>query len=113
MAKKNIEIVKSKQPKLAPAMTPEARQNQLIALATNLAEERLRNGTASSAEIVHFLKLGSTKNKLEEEIMQEEKKLMIAKTEAIQSGKDIEKLYSEAIDAMMLYTGSIGNDDGE
>jgi len=87
------------------ALTPEARENQLIALATNLAEEQLRNGTASSQVITHYLKLGSTKERIEKEILERQKDLITAKTKALESAERIEELYSNAIKAMQKYQG--------
>ena len=98
--------------KIRPALTPEARENQLIYLATNLAEQQLRDGTASSQVITHYLKLGSSKEKLEQEILKENKKLLTAKTEALQSAKRVEELYAEAITAMRKYSGT-GVDEDE
>ena len=94
-----------------PAMTPEARENQLIALAVDLAEKQLSEGIASSQVITHYLKLGSTKERIEKEILQEQKELLKAKTEAIQSGKRVEELYSNALNAMRLYGGQKREDD--
>lgn len=88
-----------------PALSPEARENQLIAYATNLAEKQLREGTASSQVIVHYLKLGSSKERLEKQLLAEQVKLAEAKTEAIQSAQRIEELYSDAIEAMKRYSG--------
>ena len=87
------------------ALTPEARENQLISLAVNLAEKQLREGTASSQVITHYLKLGSTKERMEKEMMQEQIKLLTAKTEALQSAKHSEELYTEAIAAFRRYSG--------
>lgn len=92
--------------KMRPAATPEARENQLISLATDLAEKRLREGTASSAEVVHFLKMGSTKEKYELEKVKLETELVRAKTEALQSAKEVETLYKEALSAMRTYSGN-------
>ena len=97
--------------KIRPGLTPEARENQLIYLATELAEKQLREGTASSQVITHYLKLGSSKEKLEQDILKENKKLLVAKTEAIQSAKRVEELYSEAITAMRRYSGHEVEDD--
>lgn len=97
--------------KIRPALTPEARENQLIALAVDLVEQRLLDGTASSQETTHFLKLGSMKNRLEMEKLKEENKLLQAKTESIQSAKRVEELYAEAINAMRRYSGNGGNDE--
>lgn len=97
--------------KIRPALTPEARENQLIALAVDLVEQRLLDGTASSQETTHFLKLGSMKNKLEMEKLQEENRFLKAKTEALQSSKRMEELYLEAIKAMRRYSGQGGSPD--
>ena len=96
--------------KMRPALTPEARENQLISLAVDLVEQRLIDGTASSQETTHFLKLGSMKNRLEMEKLEEENKLLKAKTESIQSQKRVEELYLEALNAMRNYAGQ-GNTD--
>lgn len=95
----------SKKNKMRPALTPESRENQMIFLATELAEQQLRDGTASSQVITHFLKLGSSKEKLEHEILKEQKKLITAKTESLESSKRIEELYANAITAMREYGG--------
>ena len=86
-----------------PAISPEAQENQCIALAFKAVEEKLRNGTASSQEIVHFLKLGSSKEKIEKEILSEQKKLIKAKTEALEAAQRVEELYKNAMDAMKNY----------
>lgn len=98
--------------KIRPALTPEARENQLIALAVDLVEQRLLNGTASSQETTHFLKLGSTKAKLELEILEKEKELMAAKTEQLKSQKRMDEMYVKAIAAMKKYSGN-GDDIDE
>ena len=91
--------------KQRPALDPEARENQLIALAINLAEKQLMEGTASSQVITHYLKLGSTKERIEKEILEKQKDLIAAKTEAIQSAKRVEELYANALEAMKNYSG--------
>lgn len=91
--------------KIRPATTPEARENQLISLAYDLVEQRLLDGTASSQETTHFLKMGTAKAKLEKEILEKQKELITAKTESLQSGKRIESLYEAAIKAMREYNG--------
>ena len=83
--------------KIRPALTPEARENQLIYLATELAEKQLKEGTASSQVITHYLKLGSTKEKIEREILEKQKELISAKTETLKSTKKIEELYANAL----------------
>lgn len=88
-----------------PAITPEARENQLISLAVDLAEQQLREGTASSQVITHYLKLGSTREKLERERLEEENKLLKAKTKAIEDQGEYKELVAEAIKAMRNYSG--------
>lgn len=92
--------------KIRPALTPEARENQLVSLAVDLAEKQLLEGTASSQVITHYLKIGSTKEKIEKEILEKEKILIEAKTEALKSAQHIEELYKNALDAMKNYKGS-------
>lgn len=95
----------------APAITVEAREKQLISLAVDLAERQLSEGTASSQVITHYLKLGSTKEKLEKEKLEKENELLRAKTEALQSTKKVEELYLNALNAMRSYSGQDeGND---
>lgn len=99
--------VKDKQSKqqreLKPATTPEAREQQLINLAVNLAEKQLIDGTASPSVISHYLKLGSTRERLEREILDKQSKLMEAKAEGIIKTKENEQLAKAAIDAMKNY----------
>lgn len=92
-----------------PALTPEARENQLVSLAVKLAEQQLKDGTASSQVITHYLKLGTVKEKLEREKLEKENELLRAKAEALQSAKRQEELFEEAIKAMREYSG--GNVD--
>lgn len=88
-----------------PAMTPEARENQLIAAAVDLAEQQLRDGTASPSVITHFLKLASTKQQLEIEKLKSETEFLRAKADTLQSNQRSEELYAEAIAAMRRYSG--------
>lgn len=88
-----------------PATTEEGRENQLISLASDLAERQLIDGTASSQVITHFLKLGTSREKLEQERLQRENLLLSAKVDQIQSAKRIEELYETALNAMRQYAG--------
>ena len=97
--------------KMRPASTPEAREKQLISLAVDLAEQQLRDGTASSQVITHYLKMGSFKEKLERERLEEENKLLRAKTEQLRSQKSSEELYAKALKAMGIYSGQGEPDD--
>ena len=92
--------------RIRPALSPEARENQLISLAIDLVEQRLIDGTASSQETTHFLKLASTKARIEKEILEKQKELISAKTENLKSAQRIEELYAEAITAMRNYSGN-------
>lgn len=87
----------------AKGLTPETRQNQLIALAYDLVEERLRNGTATSQETTHFLKMGSPRARLEEELLKKDCELRNAKIEGLEREKRIEALYEDAIAAVKRY----------
>lgn len=88
-----------------PALTLEGRENQLISLASDLAERQLGDGTASSQVITHFLKLGSTREKLEQARLENENLLLAAKVEQIASSQRMEELYRQALAAMKTYAG--------
>jgi hypothetical protein len=94
-----------------PALSPEARENQMISLAVDLAEKQLQEGTASSQVITHFLKLGTTRAELEKEKLAKENELLEAKTKAIQSAERVEELYLNALNAMKNYSGQGDSDD--
>lgn len=96
-------------PSLRPALTPEGRETQLISLAMDLVEQRLRDGTATSQEVTHFLKLGSPRNLLEEEKLKKEIELLDAKKADLQSREKIEELYSDAMKAFGIYSGQTEN----
>lgn len=98
---------------MRPALTPEARENQLISLAIDLVEQRLIDGTASSQETTHFLKLASRKAKLEAERFELENELIKAKTKALRDQADMKVLYAEAIAAMRRYSGHGSDYDEE
>lgn len=90
---------------IRPALSPENAENQCIALAMDLVRQRLIDGTASSQETTHFLKLGSTKARIELEMLELEKELVVAKTEKIKSEERSEQMYADAIKAMRNYGG--------
>jgi len=92
-------------PRNRPAITTEARENQMISLAVNLAEKQLLDGTASSQVITHYLKLGTVKEKLERERLEEENRLLKAKTKALESAEEVKVLYEDALKAMRNYAG--------
>lgn len=107
--RKNVTTEKTQRRR--PATTPEARENQLISLAVDLAESQLKDGSASSQVISHYLKLGSSRERLEQERLRGENKLLEAKAEAMASGARVEELYTNALNAMRSYSGRSGSDD--
>lgn len=106
--KKETKTPSDSRRKIRPALTPEARENQMISLAVDLAEQQLLDGTASAQVITHYLKLGTMKEKLEREKLQKENELLIAKTKALESAERIERLYEDAMSAFKSY-GSVGD----
>ena len=102
---------KSTSRRKAPALTPEARENQMIALAMDRVEERMMNGKASAQEYIHFLKLATTKSQLELEKIRQENQLLEAKTAALESAKRTEEMYTNAIAAMRTYMGADNESD--
>lgn len=100
-----------KQTASRPPTTLEAQENLMISLAVQCAEKQLRDGTASSQVITHYLKLGSTKEKLEKEILEKQKELMDAKTRSINSNSEAKDLYEKALTAFRRYSGAEGEED--
>lgn len=105
MAKVKAPTTSGHRQEIRPALTPEARENQLISLAIDLVEQRLLDGTASSQETTHFLKLATNKAKLERERFELENELIRAKTQALRDQADMKVLYADAIAAMRRYSG--------
>lgn len=95
-------------PRRRPATTPEDRENQMIALAVDQAERQLEEGTASSQVITHYLKLGSSREKLEQERLMRENELLAVKKETLESAQRIEGLMTEALNAFRSYSPSTG-----
>lgn len=89
-----------------PATSPEQREGEMVSLASDLAEEQIRGGTASSQVITHFLKLGSSRERLEQERIRHENELMEVKKEAMAGQARVEELYRSALDAMRSYSGN-------
>jgi hypothetical protein len=88
-----------------PATTLEGRENQLVALATDLAEKQLLEGTASAQVITHYLRLGTTRERLEQEKLARENELLTSRTEELASRAKTEELYTNALAAMRTYSG--------
>ena len=101
------------QRKFRPATTPEGREKQNTALAVDLVEQRLRDGTATSQETTHYLKLASPVERLKQEKLEKEIALIDAKIKAIESQARTEEMFSNALRAMSIYSGGLKNDDTE
>ena len=97
--------------KIRPASTPEAREQQMISLAVDLAEKQLQEGTASPSVIVHYLKWGTAREELEREKLKKENAVLEAKASAYKSAENIEALYTNAINAMKGYAGMSGDSE--
>lgn len=98
---------------LRPPMSLEAQENLMISLAVQCAEKQLRDGTASSQVITHYLKLGSSKEKIEKEILEKQKELIEAKTKNINSNSEAKELYANALAAFKRYSGAGSDNDEE
>lgn len=85
---------------------PDAQESYMVNLAIKLAEKQLREGTASAQVISHYLKLGSSRERLEKELLDKQIALASAKTESIQDAKHVDEMYVEAIKAMKRYSGN-------
>ena len=99
--------------KIRPALTPEARENQMISLAVDVAEQQMLKGTASSQVITHFLKLGSRKEQLEREKLENENELLRTRIKALESSEKSEEMYAKVLRAIKEYSGREDIDDGD
>jgi hypothetical protein len=105
MATRRVSAQENSSSRRPPATTPEGRENQVVAMAFDLAEKRIREGTASAQEIVHFLRLGSTREQLEQQRLATDIELAKAKVASMDDAKKNEALYQEALNAMRAYSG--------
>lgn len=92
-------------------LSQEARENQIISLAYDLVEQRLRDGTASAQEVTYWLRYGSRKDKLEQEMMEAKNEVLRAKADAIKAVEKSERMYAEAIRAFRAYGGEGDEED--
>ena len=111
-AKSDIESTKVSRKQVSkPAISPQARENQIISAAYDLAEKRIKNGTASSQEIIHFLRMGSEKEKLERIKLEEENKLLREKTKSLAASTNIEQILKDGLKALGRYRLKEEGDD--
>lgn len=94
-----------------PARTPDERENQLISDAVDLAERQLKDGTASAQVLTHYLKLGSSRERLEQQRLKNEVALLETKRQLMESEKRTEALVQDALEAMRTYTGHSSPED--
>lgn len=107
---KKVSTSANAQKDYAPAASPFARDMQLKNRAVELAEQQIRDGTASSQIITHFLKMDPEKERLEHQKLEEEVKLLQAKTKAYENAEESKKMYDEAIKAILEYNGETRDD---
>ena len=102
---KKEQTQKETKKKLPPSRSLEESEQRCIADATRLAEQKLADGTASSQIIMHYLKQGTEKTRLEIEKIKYETELVKAKTEAVKSQQRSEELFAEVVSALKEYSG--------
>lgn len=106
-------MANNRRPVGRPATTDEGQERRLMSMAYDLAEKQLLDGTASAQTINHFLKAGSSREKLEHQKLDKDNQLLKAKVEALESAKRVEELYSEALKAMRTYAGQDDVDEDD
>lgn len=107
MVARRKDVEPNKSPRRPPAPSPEGREHQLVSLAVDLAEKQMIAGTASSQVISHYLKLGSSRERLEQARLEQENNLLQAKIDQLASAKHVEELYGQALEAMRSYAGQV------
>ena len=110
-ARQNTEPTNNPPKRRKPATTLEGRESQLVSAAIDLAEKQIHEGTASAQVISHFLKLGSSRERLEQARLAKENEMIQAKIDAIASQQDVAEMYDNAMKAMSRYTGQASADD--
>lgn len=105
MPKAKVETSSPQRKKRRPALDPKAREDQLISLANDVAEQQMLDGTVSSQVLTHYLKLGTAKAKLELKLLEKEEALIDAKIDKIESEKKQDEMYQEVLDALKIYNG--------
>lgn len=113
MPKGTIKSSTNSSKKLRPALSPENEEGQCISLAISLVKKRLMEGTASSQETTHFLRMASTETRLKNELIKTQQELMQARIKSIESEERKEALFTEAIEAMKRYSGNSDYNDEE
>lgn len=97
----------------SPAKTPEERETSLISMAMDLAEQRIADGTASSPLLLHFAKLGSSREELEQQRLVNENAVLRKKLETMEAAIDVKNLMEDALSAFKGYSGEDDDDDGD
>lgn len=105
MTKEKKSTARAKNSRRRPGMSPEARESQLISLAVDLAEQQLMDGTASAQVITHYLKLATTRERIEKEILKRQCELIQAKTDSYKESKHFDQMLEDAMNAMKRYRG--------
>lgn len=111
MAKQTLTQPSLLETPLPPARSPSERDKQLALLATEAIEKRIRNGEATAQELTYYAKKGSNRERIEEEILENQKKLLEAKTSQIEEAKKTQELYQQVIEAMKRYSGEYTEED--
>lgn len=93
-------IKKTKTPR-----TPEEAERMAIVAAMDVATQQILDGTASNSVILHFLKLGSSRERLEQARLEADTTLAKAKVSALESAARTEELVQEALAAFKVYSG--------
>jgi len=106
MVSRKVSTPKHTESSRPPATTPEERENQLISAAVDLAEQQIRDGSASAQVLTHYLKLGSSRERLEQQRLKNEVSLLETKREMMESEKRVESLIADALNAMKTYSGN-------
>lgn len=112
MASKRIDTGKTSRPRPKPATTPEGREAQLVSLAVDYAEQMMLDGTAPPGVVTHYLKLGSTRERLDQEKIKQENELLRAKIETMNAERQTAVKLEEALRAFRMYSGQPEEGDG-
>lgn len=89
----------------SPAKTPEERESMLIAMSLSRIEQQIADGTVSSQVLTHFAKLGSSRERLEQERLRNENEVLRKKVQTMEAAVDVKNLMEDALAAFKGYSG--------
>lgn len=111
MARRTVHEERPAPRRRSPGRTPEEQESLLISKSMRLIESQIEDGTASSQLLTHFAKLGSSRERLEQERLRNENEVLRKKVETMEAAVDLKNLMEDALAAFKGYSGQAASED--